>query len=338
MRNTLVFAFLLVITMFACKNAEIIHKDFDYTTGYFPYQYPVRTLVLGDDIYDNTNDNAHKFLISAAMGGVYENKMDRNFSFRIEETLCQNAEFGTTGQQILPLPANYYTLSSPNSITIPSGQMNGAVEVQLSEAFFNDPKSISLGYVVPIVLTGSTDVDSILVGNTNLLQPDKRKLTDWNILPKDFTMFAIKYINEYHGNYFHSGSASVTDSTGVKIDEREYKKPYVENNEVRLLTTTARRQVEFSTHLQSEEMSGPVRLLLTFDGDQCSVSSSDTTYTVSGTGQFKKGTFNWGNKARNGITLEYTVSDGKNTYSAKDELVARDRAVTMEVYSPKINQ
>ena len=62
----------LILTMFAglisCQNFDIKHPDFNYTTGYFPYQFPVRTLVLGDYIYDNANDNAHKFVVSVAMG------------------------------------------------------------------------------------------------------------------------------------------------------------------------------------------------------------------------------------------------------------------------------
>ena len=58
----------LITGLIACNKQKDQFPDFDYTTGYFPYQYPVRTLVLGDYIYDNTNDNSHKFLISAAMG------------------------------------------------------------------------------------------------------------------------------------------------------------------------------------------------------------------------------------------------------------------------------
>jgi hypothetical protein len=241
---------LLAITVaFACKNAEINHPDFDYTTGYFPYQYPVRTLILGDDIYDNSNDNAHKFLISVAMGGVYENKRDRAFSFQIDESLCSNTTFKESGNDILPLPSSYYSLSSNQTIVIPSGKVNGGIEVQLTDAFFNDPRAISLGYVVPLVLTGSNDVDSILTGNSNLTSPDRRILENWNVLPKDFTMFAIKYINEYHGNYFHYGQAYVDDSDGNRLEEKTYKADYMEINSVKLLTTTARRQVKFSTHM-----------------------------------------------------------------------------------------
>ena len=51
------------------------NKEFpDYqggTKAYFAYQNPVRTLVLGNDIYDNSLDNEHKCRIWATMGGAY---------------------------------------------------------------------------------------------------------------------------------------------------------------------------------------------------------------------------------------------------------------------------
>jgi len=335
MQKLLITGF-LILCIFACKNAEINHPDFDYTTGYFPYQYPVRTLVLGDDIYDNSNDNAGKFLISVAMGGVYANKKDRTFVFRVDESLCDNAAFKGSGEDIRPLPSSYYTLSSQDEIVIPNGKVNGAVEVQLSEAFFNDPRSISLGYVVPMVLVGSQDVDSILIGKTTLPQPHRLNPADWEIVPKDFTMFAVKYINEYHGNYFFYGQSYVTDEGGNRVEEREYKRQYVEQNDVRLLKTTARRQVAWSTHLQSSVLTGELNLLLNFEGDKCTVTSADDNFVVTGTGEFRKNAYEWGAKPRNGIALEYTVTDGVHTYHAKEELVARDRAVVMELYEPVI--
>ena len=88
--------FLIVLTcigLFSCHNAPITFPEFDYTSGYFPYQYPVRTLVLGDYIYDNANDNAHKFVISVGIGGLYENTKDRSFDFTVDETLCNRILF-----------------------------------------------------------------------------------------------------------------------------------------------------------------------------------------------------------------------------------------------------
>ena len=48
-----------IVTATGCmKNREMEHPDFDYQSVYFSYQYPVRTIVLGDDEFvDNTLDN-----------------------------------------------------------------------------------------------------------------------------------------------------------------------------------------------------------------------------------------------------------------------------------------
>lgn len=328
---------LIAIGLFSCENFEIDHPDFDYTSGFFPYQFPVRTLVLGDYIYDNSNDNAHKFVISVAMGGVYENDRDRVFDIQVDESLCNNVLFEEGGKPVKALPANYYTLSSTDKIVIPKGKMNGGIEVQLTDAFFADTLAIGLNYVVPVRLKGSNDVDTILTGNSPNPSADVRDASQWTIPPKNFTMFAIKYINEFHGTYFHYGSSKVRDATNSEVETTTYSEKYVENNPRANLVTTARNQVALSLNLKSEIMTGTVDVLLNFSGSKCTITASPgSTYTVSGTGEFKTDAYNWGNKKRNGITLEYTISDGANTYSASDVLVARDRGVVMEVFSPVV--
>lgn len=327
---------LLTCSILSCKNFEIEHKNFEYTSGYFPYQHPVRTLILGDDIYDNSNDNAHKFVISAAMGGVYANERDRNLDIAIDETLCKNVLFNGNGDTIRPLPSEYYKLSSSGSLVIPKGKLNGGVEVQLTDAFFNDPKAIKLGYVVPIRILGSQDVDSILTGNSAMTGADPRVAANWIVPPKNFTMFAIKYINEFHGNYFVQGKSSLSDEDDQLINEKEYKKEYVEQNPVSLLTTSGRNAVEYNTFFNSDSLSGELKLTLTFANGKCTVSSTSKTYQVTGNGEFKTGAYEWGNKKRNGIEVSYTVKVGKRTYQAKDVLVVRDRAVVMQVYNPQV--
>jgi hypothetical protein len=328
----------LAIGLISCENFNIDHPDFDYTSGFFPYQFPVRTLVLGDYIYDNANDNAHKFVVSVAMGGVYENEKDREFEFEVDNSLCNNMLFTSGGDQIKALPSNYYTLSSPNKIVIPKGKMNGGVEVQLTDAFFADPLAIKNTYVVPLKLKGSNDVDSILVGSSPNPSADPRIASQWNIAPKNFTMFAVKYINEYHGNYFHYGSSKVKDAANAEVETTIYSTPYVENNTVAKLLTTGRNQVSLSTNFRSKIMTGTYNMVLTFSGNTCTITAAEgSTYTITGTGEFKKQAYEWGNKKRDGIVLKYTVSNATNKYEADEVLVARDRAVVMETYSPVLN-
>lgn len=321
----------------SCENFDVDHPDFDYTAGFFPYQYPVRTLVLGDYIYDNSNDNNHKFVISVAMGGVYANDKDRVFEFRVNNDLCDNALFEASGDTIRAMPQDYYTLSSDNEIVIPKGKFNGGVEVQLTDAFFNDPVAITSGYVVPLELMGSSDVDRILVGSSASQDADPRVPAQWSELPKDFTMFAVKYINEYHGTYFHYGQSVVKDASGTVIEDTTYQAKYVEQNETLRLVTTGRYQVSLNSFLHSNIMSANVDMILSFDGNNCSITPAEgSPYSISGTGVFKSKAYTWGNKERDGIELNFTVSDGTNTYEGKDVLVIRDRGVVMEVYSPLV--
>ncbi len=331
---------LLILTILsgltACNNFNIEHPDFEYTSGYFPYQFPVRTLVLGDYIYDNSNDNAHKFIISVAMGGVYENTMNREFDIEVDESLCNDILFGANGDTIHMMPSNYFTLSSNSKIVIPAGKMNGGIEVQLTDAFFNDPLAIKLGYVVPVRLKGSADVDTILSGSSTNPNADIRIASQWAVAPKNFTMFAVKYINEYHGTYFHYGASKVKDNGGNELESKTYSEKYVENNPTAKLVTTGRNQVSLTTSLNSDVMTGEITMLLNFSGDKCTITGAEgAAYTVSGTGEFKSKAYSWGNKERDGIVLDFTVSIDDQTYEASDVFVIRDRGVVMEIYSPE---
>jgi len=325
----------LIAGLISCENFDIEHPDFTYTSGFFPYQFPVRTLVLGDYIYDNANDNAKKFVVSVAMGGVYENKQDREFQFEVDNSLCNNILFSSGGDAVKALPSNYYTLSSTNTIVIPKGKMNGGVEVQLTDAFFADPLAIKNTYVVPIRLKSSNDVDSILIGDSSNPNADPRVASDWTVAPKNFTMFAVKYINEFHGTYFHYGASTVKDAANAVVETTTYNEAFVEKNPTTKLVTSGRNQVTVSTNMHSAIMTGQINMVLNFSGNTCTVAAAEgSAYTISGTGEFKSKAYSWGNKERDGIVLNFTVSNGVNTYTASDVLVIRDRGVVMEVYSP----
>ena len=156
----------LSLTLASCYNAD---KDFpDYeggTTAYFAYQFPVRTIILGNDIYDNSLDNAHKCQIWSTMGGAYEGR-NAVVNFIVDESLCENLYFedagGNAGEKVLAMPTSHYELLGN---TIPyNGDSRGYVEVQLKQAFFDDPKSIENTYVIPLRMISVTGIDHILTG------------------------------------------------------------------------------------------------------------------------------------------------------------------------------
>lgn len=334
-----IFVILTLITgLIACENKEIEFPDFDYTVGYFPYQYPVRTLVLGDYIYDNTNDNNHKFLISAAFGGVYGNKFDRQFDIEIAENLSDNVLFKSTRDTIRLLPPEYYTLSSFERLVIPAGEVNGSIEVQLTDAFFEDTLAIRLGYVIPIRIVNVTNIDSVLRGKTSKVDADPRVLTDWDIQPKDFTMFAIKYINPYHGKYLRRGTSTVKDVASAVLETTIYRTKYIVDNEIWSMVTKSKNEVSVEGSMHSELMPGTLKMDLTFSDDgTCTIKEAEgSAFTITGSGKFADDADEWGNKKRDAIHINYELTSGGNTYSATDTLVIRDRDITMEVYEPVV--
>ena len=331
---------LIMLTLFAgliaCQNQKTDFPDFDYTAGYFPYQYPVRTLVLGDYIYDNTNDNNHKFLISASMGGVYSNTLDRVFDIEVVSGLCNNVLFESTNDTVRLLPPSYYTLSSSTKLVIPAGEINGSIEVQLKDAFFDDPLAIKLSYVIPIRIVKSTNLDSILRGKSVKVNPDPRIDAQWDVLPKDFTMFAVNFINPFHGMYLHRGKSVVKDASGILLEDTVYRTPYIVDNEIWSLVTSGKNQVTVQGNLRCTLIQGELKMNLTFANDgSCTINQAlGSTFTITGSGKFTSGADEWGNKKRDAIHINYQLTSGVNTYSATDTLVIRDRAVKMQLYQP----
>ena len=181
----------------SCENSDIEFGDFEYQTVYFARQTPVRTITLGDDVYDTSLDNAHKFQIYATLGGVEKNKKDRLIQFVVDKSLCDGLTF-SDGSPVQVMPSEYYSLSS-NTITIPSGNIMGAVDVQLTDAFFADSKSIDVTYIVPLRMTACQD--SILSGTAKdgVTNPNRLNSNDWSTSPKDYILYAVKYKNKWHG-------------------------------------------------------------------------------------------------------------------------------------------
>lgn len=342
MKKILILALVSLTVLAGCKNQDNEFPDFDYTTTYFPYQYPVRTLVLGDYSYDNTNDNNHEFLISADVAGVYSNTKDRVLNIKVDESLCKNALFSSTytslTDTIRVMPSNYYTLSSSDKLVIPAGKFYGSIVVKLNDAFFDDPLAIKLGYVIPVRIVGTADVDSVLQGKAIVANPDPRVTANWSTTPKNFTMFAVKYINPYDGQYLHRGFSIVKDASGTQVEDSVYRTKYIENNELWRLYTTGKNQVSVQGSMRSKKFSGTINLLLDFSSDGvCTVKqNTGSAYTITGSGKFVKDADSWGNQKRDAIFLNYQFSNGSYNYSAADTLVIRDRGVVLETYTPTV--
>ncbi len=314
---------LLLLTVFtSCKNEEWSFPDYDIQSVYFAYQTPIRTITLGEDIFDTSLDNQHKCQIMATTGGVYSNDGDVTIAISVNNSLTQGLKFNppTYSGNVLPMPSNYYTLAS-DKIVIPKGKIAGGVEVQLTDAYFADPLSTKVTYVIPLSMTSVTNADSILKS-------------------KNYIMYAIKYINMWTGNYLRRGKDQVEGKNGnaslTKAIVR--RNQYVEKDEVKALSTQSLTQTVFPVVFKGAgnvDVNCP--LLLTFDTNgNCTVAAAEAGFTATGSGKFvKKGEKNsWGATDRDAIYLNYQVEHTDMRVNSTDTLVLRDRGVKMETFAP----
>lgn len=337
-----IFFILLAITSViftSCQNYDWEFPDYEYSAVYFAYQSPVRTIVLGEDVFDTSLDNEFKCQIMATMGGVYSNNKDVEIGIRVDNSICDNLVFSDNGDKrdVIPMPANYYSLSS-DKITIKKGSILGGVTVQLTEAFFNDPKSLATNYVIPVVMTGVVNADSILSGKPQVSNPKRGVSTDWDVQPKDYVLYAVKYINQYDANYLRRGKDVISGSqSGTQIRRTQY----IEKNEV-IDDITTRSLNTIAWQHQTRDMNDHSHnsvMLLTFDNrGNCTITSETSGVTASGTGKFvSKGDKNsWGNKDRDVLYLNYTVDYGDIKSVTTDTLVVRDRGVKAEWFTPEL--
>lgn len=336
--NRIFLGLLIAGGLLSCQNEDITYPDFDYTTVYFANQYPMRTMVLGDDPQvDLTLDNEHKVKVTATMGGVYSNTKDRVINIEIDESLCNGITFDD-GSDLVALPNEYYNLES-NQIVIEAGNVLGGVVVEFTSAFFEDPLAIGRHYVIPVVMTQVANADSILSGKAIVDTPNRTVSSDWEITPKDYVLYGIKYVNPWHANYLRRGEDQISDGATTTTDVR--RKEYVEHDEIVSVSTLSYRECSLPITIYEDDnltTRANVELLLSFDdNNQCTISSNSPSYTINGTGKFvKDGEKNSiGGLDRNALYLDYTVelTDLGYTYSTKDTLVTRDRGITPEYYT-----
>ena len=339
-KNIFLIIFSLVAICSSCENGDAEFPDFDYQAVYFPYQYPVRTITLGEDIFDTTLDNEGKCVIFATMGGVYENGQNIIIDFQVDNSLVAGLKFINTEIPVTALPSTHYTLAS-NKITIPSGELSGGVEVQLTDAFFNDPKSLSNNYVIPVRMLAATSVDTILSGRGQVANPRRGISTDWAVQPKDFTFYAVKFINELEAFYLRRGQDIITGKNGnTDINRTETRgEQYVIDDEIVFLDSEARYQVSFPLSLQdSGGIDLNIVLLLNFDedGNVTVESSNPSEYTATGSGNFvKDGEVNsWGSQDRDALYLTYQIDTDEIQINTQDTLVVRNRGVSLETFDP----
>jgi hypothetical protein len=171
--------------------------------------------------------------------------------------------------------------------------------------------------------------------------PDKRILADWDpgAPPKDFTLFMVKYINEYHGNYLRRGVDFTLDSLGIITDTIAYHAQYVEQDQVVNLSTSGRYELHSNFAGINVGSGTGVKIEVDPASGSMVIDSipAGTPIPETGTGQFVQGGDSWGGQNRNVIYLNYKYRVGSTDHEVFDTLVYRDNAVRFEVFAPVVN-
>ena len=299
---------MLAAALVSCYNNYI--EDWSYDGVYFPYQYNVRTFVVGEGM---------KIQVGVDLAGDRENTRDRNVVYtRTNALLSAGLKLmkATASEQyikdavvpvttLLPLPANYYSLSDTCKIVIKTGNHMGSVTVTVdSTLFLADPLTLFANYAIPFQLL-SADVDTILP-------------------TKSTAVIGLKYENMLFGNYWHGGVTTVKDATGATVQTIAYYSSVnqPENKIWKLKTVAANALV---TNGYSDLTTTKNEMKLTLDGTNIIVSTNaGSTFAVlpDGASSFNRAKLLQNRK----ILLNYKyINAAGNTCYAKDTLIFRNR-------------
>ena len=161
-------------------------------------------------------------------------------------------------------------------------------------------------------------------------------------MPKNYTLYAVKYINPWHGNYLRRGKDAVTgsglDTTFV------YHQKYVESDQVVSMSSLSLNAVKLSLVVKNKRSltNLPFDLQLNVDNagkiTVTNVANTTPTYTVSGTGEYVTDGDMWGGIKRDVMRLNYQVNftgtATPTTHALKDTIVLRDRGMKFESFVP----
>lgn len=298
---------LLAAALTSCYDEYV--KDYDYDGVYFPYQENVRTFVVGEGL---------KIDVGAVLAGVLENNKDRVVRYQIKNDLVtpdalarmksgqnyiKNSVAGVN--ELLPMPADYYSLSNSEEMLIRKGSHGGTVTVYADSAkFLSDPKTLKAAYVLPFYIE-SADADSI-------------------IEPMRYAVIGLKYENMLFGNYWHGGVRVVKDAAGNTLNTVAYYTQIPQpESKVWTLSTVAPFELE-TNGLADDADKGSMKLTLNSDGTITvgKSSSSDINVLPDGESRFNQAKLLQDRK----IFLKYKYDNGDGTISyVTDTLTFRNR-------------
>lgn len=248
MKNLYIVSLLGIAAMLgSCKNQYHEFESSQEQAIYFPVQYPVRTLVLGETRLDNSVDLQNAFHVGVCVGGGYSNETSWTVDYEVDPSLVPEGMKATNAEgeevAVKVLPDYYYTLEPENSVVIPKGSFNGLIRVNMSDAFFEDENACKFNYVLPLRITGSS-CPKILWGTPSVENASIFDATQWTATdqPRFFTLFGVKYINMLDGVFFHRGKQFKMDVDGEYTLDKEFAYNEFEEGQTANITTLLRNR------------------------------------------------------------------------------------------------
>ncbi len=301
---------ILSVAMISCYEDYLV--DYPYTATYFYLQQDVRTFVVGEGM---------KFKVGVTMGGVSDNRINRNVSFTLDNSLItpqllagmkiasqgyiKDATAKVTAFQALP--ANFYTLSNTSKFVIESGWYTGTIDVKAdSLAFTADSVNTTrkATYVLPFKITSCPEIDSILPGkNTNVI--------------------GVMLENKLFGNYWHGGQAVVSGPT-INGNINYYTQIPTPENRIWNLTSAGPTTLICNNFFNNTSYGADTVMILTLKGSKVYMKSGPDAPFVITPGEC---TYNNAKLLQDRrIYLKYSFTDGAgNTYNCTDTLRFRNR-------------
>lgn len=302
---------LCVAFFFSCEKYEDFTSDFDYTSVYFAYQNPVRT------VYANNLE----IEVGVVLGGKRMNDKDETVAYRIAPELLTNKSIVGNNNFIM-LPTDYFTLSSPDQFIIPKGEFLGKTKLVLNaDKFLNDPLATSNTYAVPLLIT-TTSLDSIIVGENNATR-------------KDYSIVVIKYVHNLHGVYYHRGQRTKYDkNTDSLIDVYRYvteeqEEEFIQNIVWDMFTVDNQTLRTNGVGEKTTSSDGKYAMEITVDSDN-NVSITNTSQSLIDNIVDLGGSIY--NSSKKAFYLNYEYVDDNHRYVMKDTLYFRNNNLKLELW------
>ncbi|MGQ8335470.1 BT_3987 domain-containing protein [Sunxiuqinia sp. A32] len=297
-RNIFILLILSAILSSCGFDEEVI--SFGTTSVYFYNQEYNRNIVVGEGL---------ELKAGIMFSGLLNNDQERKVQFVIDPSVI-------TDESKTVMPESYYTLSSNSEIVVPVNEEQGYVGIEIdSAAFLADPKSLTGEYVIPFVLTGSNDVDSINSA-------------------KNYMVASISYWAKQHGNYYYSGQTIRKSAT--ETDTLTYENSPTINESIKELVTIGPN----SMMVKADNTAGSKDPGVVFNIEAPSVGSGDVTLSsdegaaiqVSGNGS---STYDAASRT---FYLSYKYTDGDFECEAVDTLIFRNRVRDMQPDGQGVNE